>query len=178
MQPHEIHSYLIGPAPIWPRARPLRPFMKAIISSLLCCLPALAADTTDLRVFTRTDAKVSPGYLVTYEEFTRNGQTNLLRVTTVKDGVTNSIAHNFYHQGTYLGRYSQGAGLTFVNSAPGVPYVLSFVWDSSNQVRTASVTTSNYVILDSFNCTTGVFYPAARSAIAESNRRTGDILHR
>lgn len=178
MQPLENHSYIIGLAPIWPRVWPLRPFMKAILGSLLCCLPSLAADTTDIRVFTRTDAKVSPGYLVTYEEFTRNGQTNLLRVTTVKDGVTNSIAHNFYHQGTYLGRYSQGGGFTFVNSAPGVPYVLSFVWDSSNQIRTASVTTSNYVILDSFNCTNGIFYPAASSAIEESNRKTREILHR
>ena len=152
--------------------------MKAIIVCLLCCLSAFAGDTNEIRVVTRTDAKVSPGYLVTYEEFTRSGQTNLLRTTTFKDGVTNSIAHNFYHQGTYLGRYSQAGGYTFVNSAAHAPYVLTFVWDSSNQIRTASVTTTDYVILDSFTCTNGIFSPEDSSRIEESNRKTKDVLRR
>ena len=152
--------------------------MRAIIGCLLCCLPVCAADTGEIRVVKRTDSKVSPGNLVTYEEFTRNGQTNLLRITSVKDGVTNSVAHNFYYQGAYLGRYSQSGGYTFVNTAAGAPYVLSFVWDSSNQIRTASVTTTNYVILDSFICTNGIFYPEDSSRIEESNKKTKDILHR
>ena len=152
--------------------------MKTIIGCLMWCLSVFAADTNEIRVVTRTDAKVSPGYLVTYEEFTRSGQTNLLRTTTVKDGVTNSIAHNFYHQGAYLGRYSQGGGYSFVNSAARAPYVLTFVWDSSNRIRTASVTTTNYVTLDSFTYTNGIFYPVASSVIEESNRKTKDIFHR
>ena len=147
--------------------------MKAIIVCLLCCLSVLAADMNEIRVVTRTNDKVSPGYLVTYEEFTRSGQTNLLRVTTVKDGVTNSVAHNFYHQGAY-----QGGGYTFVNSAAGAPYVLTFTWDPSNQIRAASVTTTNYVLLDSFTFTNGIFYPEDSSRIEESNRKTKDILHR
>lgn len=125
-----------------------------------------------------TDSKASPGCLVTYEEFTRGGQTNLLRITSVSEGVTNSIAHNFYQQGAYLGRYSQGSGCTFVNSAVSAPFVLTFVWDSSNQIRAASVMTTNYVTLDSFTFTNGMFYPVPSSEIAESNRKTKDILHR
>ena len=152
--------------------------MKTIIGCLLCCLPVLAADTNEIRVVTRSDTKVSPGYLVTYAEFTRSGQTNLLRVTTSKDGVTNSIAHNFYHQGAYLGRYSQGGGYTFVNSAASAPFVLTFAWNSSNQIRRASVTTTNYVTLDSFASTNGMFYPVASSEIEETNRKTKDVLHR
>src|ERR1039458_6598165 len=107
--------------------------MKSIVGCLLVCLSVFAADTNEIRVVTRTDTKVSPGYLVTYEEFTRGSQTNLLRVTAAKDGLTNSTAHNFYHQGAYLGRYSQAGGYTFVNSAAGAPYVLTFTWDSSNK---------------------------------------------
>jgi hypothetical protein len=152
--------------------------MKAIIGCSLCCLSVLAADTNEIRVVTRTNTNISPGYLVTYEEFTRGGQTNLLRVTSAKDGVANSVAHNFYHQGVYLGRYSQAGGYTFINSAPGAPYVLTFVLDSSNQVRAASVTTTNYVALDSFTCTNGIFYPEDSSRIEESNRKTKDLLHR
>jgi len=152
--------------------------MKAIIGCLLSCLPVFAGDTNEIRVVMRTNTTVSPGNLVTYEEFTRSGQTNLLRVTSVKDGVTNSVAHNFYHQGAYLGRYSQGGGFTFVNSAASAPFVLNFVWDSSNQVRSASVTTTNHVTLDSFTCTNGAFYPVASPAIEESNRKLKNILHR
>ena len=151
--------------------------MKSIVGCLLVGLSVFAADTNGIRVATRTDTKVSPGYLVTYEEFTRGSQTNLLRVTSVKDGLTNSIAHNFYHQGAYLGRYSQGGGYTFVNSAAGAPYVLTFTWDSSNHIRTASVTTTNYVILDAFTCTNGIFYPEGSSRIEESNRKIKDALH-
>lgn len=152
--------------------------MKSLVGCLLVCLSVFAADTNGIRVVTRRDTKVSPGYLVTYEEFTRGGQTNLLRVTTVKDGVTNSIAHNFYHQGAYLGRYSQGGGYTFVNSAAGAPYVLTFTWDSTNQIRAAAVTTTNCVMLDSFTFTNGIFYPEDSSRIEESNKKTKDILHR
>jgi hypothetical protein len=152
--------------------------MKTIIACLLCCLSAFAADTNEIRVVTRTNTKVSPGYLVTYEEFTRSGQTNLLRVTTSKDGVTNFVAHNFYHQGAYLGRHSQGGGGTFVNTAVGAPFVLTFAWDSSNQIRAASVTTTNYLALDSFTCTNGIFYPVASSQIEETNRKIKDILRR
>jgi len=88
------------------------------------------------------------------------------------------MAHNFYHQGTYLGRYSQGGGSTIVNSAANAPFVLTFVWDSSNQIRAASVTTTNYVILDSFTWTNGIFYPDESSRIEESNRKTKNALRR
>ena len=73
---------------------------------------------------------------------------------------------------------SQGSGYTFINSAPGAPYALNFVLDSSHQVMAATVTTTNYLLLDSFTCTNGIFYPEAYSRIEESNRKTKDFLHR
>ena len=152
--------------------------MKPIIGSLVFCMSVFAADTNEIRVVTRTNTNASTVFLITYEEFTRVGQTNLLRVSSAKDGATDSLAHNFYHRGVYLGRYSEGSGLTFINSAAGAPYVLAFVLDSSNQVRSASVTTTNYVMLDSFTCTNGIFYPVESPRIEESNRKTKDILRR
>src|ERR1051325_9716475 len=77
-------------------------FMKAIVILILSCPFVFAAATNEIQVFTRTDSRISPGNLVTFEEFTRAGQTNLLRVTTTKDGNTNSLAHNFFHRGVYL----------------------------------------------------------------------------
>ncbi len=151
--------------------------MKTIIVFLLSYLSAFAGDTNEIHVGTRTDTKISPGHLVTYEEFTRNGQTNLVRVTLTKDGVTNSITHNFYHHGAFLGRYSKVGAFTLVSSAADAPCALAFVWDATNQIRSASVTT-NYVTLDLFTFTNGIFYPVASSEIEESNKKTKDILHR
>lgn len=154
--------------------------MRNIIVCLLSCLSVFAADTNEIRVVTRTDTKVSPGYLVTYDTFTRSGQTNLLRITTTKDGVTNNVIHTFVYQGARLGSYSQSQSLgnTFINSEVGAPYKLSFVLGSSNQVMAASVATTNYVILDSFTYTNGTFYPNPSSVIEASNRGLKDALHR
>jgi hypothetical protein len=59
--------------------------MKTIIIFLLSGLSAFAGDTNEIQVGTRTDTKVAPGYLVSYDEFTRNGQTNLVRSTLSKN---------------------------------------------------------------------------------------------
>ena len=152
--------------------------MKAIIVCILSCLSVFAADTNEIRVVITTKTDIPAGYLLTFEEFTRGGQTNLLRITRTKDGVSEYRAHNFYHNGVHLGRYIHDGGYTFISSAAGAPYVLTFAWDSSNQIRAASVTTTNYVLLDSFTFTNGIFYPEDSSRIEESNRKTKDILHR
>ena len=55
----------------------IRTPMTTIIVCLLGCLSAFAGDTNEIHVVTRTATKVSPGYLVTYDEFTRNGQTEV-----------------------------------------------------------------------------------------------------
>jgi hypothetical protein len=138
-----------------------RVFMRAIIGCLLCCLSVFGADTNEIRVVTRTDAKVSRSsacYFITHEEFfTWSGQTNLLRTTLVKDGVTNCITHSYIPQGAW--RYSQGGGFTFVNSAASAPDMRAVLWDSSNQINTASVTTTNYVNWDSWGYKNGIFFP-------------------
>ena len=65
-----------------------------------------------------------------------------------------------------------------MNTAVGAPCTLTFVWDSSNRLQRASVATTNYVILDSFTYTNGMFYPVSSSEIEESNRKTKGIVHR
>jgi len=100
--------------------------------------------------------------------------------------VTISISYNFYYQGAHLGSYSQigldsgrysQIGRYFrVSAAAGAPCQLSFVWDATNQMRSALVTTTDHVILDSFTFTNGIFYPVASSEIEASNRRTKEML--
>ena len=135
-----------------------------------------AGGASDIQIFTRTNTNISPGYVTMYEEFTRDGQTNLLRITVTKDGMVRDRAHSFYYQGAYLGRYTWAGDITIMNSAAGAPYSLNFVLNSSNQPVAASVMATNYVILDSFTCTNGIFSPEESSRIRESNRKIKEAL--
>ena len=160
-----------------------RTFMKVIIVCLLTCLSVCVADTNDIQVVTTTNTNISPGRLITYDEFTRGGQTNLLRVTGTKDGVLADRAHNFYHDGAYVGRYTHeyAGGHTFISSAPNSPFILTFVFDSAHQPMSALILTkhdTHYVVLDEFTYTNGVFYPKDNSSVQKTNTETRDFLLR
>ncbi len=68
-----------------------------------------------------------------------------------------------------MGQYIWNGSETIIGSVPGAPYFLTFRLDSSNKTRSAIIGTSNAVILDSFACTNGVFYPKDSSLIHEAN---------
>src|SRR5471030_335918 len=63
--------------------------MKIYLALILSCVSAIAADTSDIRVVTTTDTHTQPGILITIDEFTRAGQTNLLTKTQTptRDGL-------------------------------------------------------------------------------------------
>jgi len=156
------------------------PFMKAIIACILFCLPVCAADTNDIRVVTWSYKVLPEDSLATIEAFTRGGQTNLVRQTHTKDGVVLLRNQSFYHNGTEVGVYiyqtANAPDRTMMCSAPGAPYYFSVALDTSNQPLSAHIMSTNFVMLDSFLCTNGVFYPADSSSIRESNGRLSKVL--
>jgi hypothetical protein len=143
--------------------------MKAIIVCILSCLSVFGADTNDIRVITTTITNIQPNYLETVDVFTRGGQTNLIRRTDTKDGVLTGRSQTFYHNGSEMGQYVYTGSEFIIASVPGAPYSLIFRSDSSNKQRSAIIGTTNAVILDSFACTNGVFYPKDSSFIREAN---------
>jgi len=147
--------------------------MKAIIVCILSCLSVFAADTTDIHVVTWSYKVLPEDSLATIEVFTRGGQTNLIRHTHTKDGAVLYRAQSFYHNGAEVGVYmyqvGKGPDTTSVGSGPGVPYYFNIAFDSSNRPRAAHIMATNFVMLDWFDCTNGVFYPAASSLIQEAN---------
>jgi hypothetical protein len=151
--------------------------MKAIIICILSCLPVFAADPNDIQVVTWTYKIMPEDSLATVEVFTRSGQTNLVRNTHTKDGVVLFRSQSFYGNGTEVGSYiyqnirkiGNGPDATMVGSVPGAPYYFNIAFDSSNRPLSAHIMTTNLVMLDWFDCTNGVFYPADSSLIRKAN---------
>ncbi len=121
----------------------------------------------DIRSFVTVRTNFAQGTVNTLEEFTRHGQTNLIRVTVMQHGVLQHRGHNFYHRGVLVGRYMWGSGHTIINTGPGTPYSLTLVLNESNQPFAATIQSTNRS-LDLFVCTNGVFYPELMQRSRES----------
>jgi hypothetical protein len=142
--------------------------MKTIIAYLLTCLSVVAAGTNDIRVFTTISSNTQPGILITLDTFTRDGQTNLSRDTRTKDGVLTIRNQRFYHGSSLLGEYTTYPTSNTSYSVAGAPCSLRFQYDASNHIRSALVT-SNFMVLDFFPCSNGVFYPEDSESIRKAN---------
>jgi hypothetical protein len=138
--------------------------MKTAIVLILSCISVIGADTNDARVVTEINTNTQPGILITFDVFTRGGETNLLRDTRTEAGALRIRTQRFYHEGSELGGYMTYPKSSIIYSAGQSPYSLSFQCDASNNIRSALIS-SNAVILDAFSCTNGVFYPEDSSFI-------------
>ena len=159
----------------------VRKIMKAIIICILSCLSVFAADTNDIRVVTWTYKIMPEDSLATVEVFTRSGQTNLVRNTHTKGGAVLFRSQSFYHDGAEVGSYmyqtANRPDATMIGSVPGAPYYFDVAFDSSNRPLSANIMATNFMMLDRFDCTNGVFYPTDSSSIRESNARLSEIIH-
>jgi hypothetical protein len=155
--------------------------MKTIIIYFLSCLPILAADANDIRVFTWTYKILPEDSLATVDVYMRDGQTNLIRNTQTKDGIVLSRSQGFYHDGIEVGSYmyqlANPPDRTMVSSVPGASYYFSVAFDASNRPLIAHITATNLVELDLFYCTNGVFYPVDGSLIQLDNARLAKVFH-
>ena len=153
--------------------------MKIYLALILSCVSALAADTNDIRLVTTFGTSTEPGILTKIDTFTRAGQANLVCNTLTKDGVLQIRTHQFYHDGLLVGEYSTNNLYTYDRSSfisvASAPYGISFNLDSSNKLS-AFVTDTNHLILESYSCTNGIFYPADSSFIANLNGMIKDKL--
>lgn len=152
--------------------------MKINLALILSCVSALAADTNDVRIISTTDTHTQPGILITIDEFTRGGQTNLVCDTRTKDGTLLMRTQMFYHNGSLVGEYLTNNLYSYnrssIISVAGAPCSFSVSFDSSN--RMSAIIMSNAVMLESFSCTNGIFYPADSSSIAKINDMRKDVL--
>jgi len=132
-------------------------------------------DSSDIRVVTWSYKVMPEDSLATIEVFTRDGQTNLVRQTRTKNGVVLFRSQSFYYNGIEVGGYiyqtANGPDRTMIGSTPGGPYFFNIAFDASNKPIVAHIMATNFVEVDLFTCTNGVFYPAESSLIREANAR-------
>jgi len=134
--------------------------MKSLIVLIAFCAFAPLVEGSDVRLVTTATTNAVSGYVTTVDVFTRYGQTNLVRRTVTKDGVFMAGEDVFYYAGSLLAEYVDH----FDHSVDITPNVratdaLIFHFDPSQQIKFATVMTTNAVFVEVFVYTNHMFYP-------------------
>ncbi len=129
---------------------------------LLVCTTVFAGDDITVATTVRPSS-IRPGQTTTKDVFKRAGETNLVRVTTTRDGAVISRVHRFYHHRRLVANYMQkslrpedGSELT---TTAGFSLTLSF--GTNNQILEAYVGDKHGNIIDAFTCTNGLLFPVS-----------------
>ena len=130
--------------------------MKILIIFLLGCASALGAET-DIRVITTTGTNAEIALTFTEDVFTRDGQTNLIRVTKIKDRAVLRI-YRFYYAGQLVGNFVAFPKESTFNTEVGL-YCMSLKYGPSGEIRSARIGDQAGMLLDEFSYTNGVFAP-------------------
>jgi len=145
--------------------------MRTFIFLILSCVSAFSGDT-GIQVVTTVKTNVETANIYTTEVCTRDGQTNLVRITMTKAGVVQIRIQKFYHSGVLVGDYTASKYSSGFSTEAGIPYSVSFEFSHSNDLRSAVIGTKDS-ILDIFSCTNGVFYPVEAIRIQQANDLLG-----
>ena len=130
--------------------------MKTCIVLMLLCVSALGADT-DVHVLTLTKTNAEAGWVSTRDVFTRDGQTNLIRITNVLAGQVWWVYH-FYHAGQLVANFVADSTSSRFNTEAS-PYCVSLTYSQSGRIESAAIGSKDGVYLDEFSYTNGVFAP-------------------
>jgi hypothetical protein len=137
--------------------------MKAITFCLfLCC--SVFADEGEIRVYSiahtnAADIASTKDIVYTKDEFTRDGQTNLIRILKVRREGWGKICQ-FYHAGQLVGNFIVEPGRTLFNTEAGI-YCMSLTYGVGGEILSAMIGDQQGVLLDEFAYTNGTFLPIA-----------------
>jgi hypothetical protein len=145
------------------------PTMKIYLALILSCASVMGADTGIQVLSTTNYPGSSHSVVVKTDVFTRDGQTNLVCNTTIKDGKLVLRDQTFYHAGLRIGDSHTSSDMQANVTAAGSPYSLSFMTRLSDGASFAYVRAKDGRYLDVFTCTNGVYYPAESRLIAGFN---------
>jgi hypothetical protein len=131
--------------------------MKAIIAFLLCCASVLA-DEGDIRVFSVAHTN-SADIVYAKDEFTRDGQTNLVRIFRMNRQDWFRVCR-FYHAGEVVGNYFVDQGKTIFNTEAGI-YCMGLSFGPAGEILSARIGNARGMLLDEFTFTNGTFSPVS-----------------
>ncbi len=131
--------------------------MKPFIILLLAYASALGAET-DIHFF--SSAQTNDQNVVIYRKdvFTRDGLTNLIRITRIDPRQGEVRACHFYHAGQLVGNFVAFPQESIFNTEAG-PYCMSLKYGPAGEIRSAMIGDKDGVLVDEFSCTNSVFIP-------------------
>jgi len=135
--------------------------MKMLIILFLSCASVLVADTSIQVV---TTVRNESGGVSTFDVFTRDGQTNLVRRTTSTSGTVWMQVHRFYYHGLLVGDFAVLPNESSSESKAGSPYSLRITFGPTNEVKAALIFKDG-VLVEAFTATNGIFHPLDSSLI-------------
>jgi len=145
--------------------------MKAVALFLLSCA-SVFAQTGELRVY-RTAHTNDAQSVYVRDAFTRDGQTNLVRVLKITPEGWSRIFH-FYSGGQVVGSFvswgDSGFSESTFNTEAG-PHCMSLNCGAGGEMRSARIGDSKGVLLDQFSYTNGTFTPVEESVIDRANAK-------
>jgi hypothetical protein len=150
-----------------------REFMRAVLVLVALCVWMPSARSNEVHVV-HTCRTNESGSISTREIFTRAGRTNLVRLTTAKDGAVQIQVHRFYHDGAHVGDYVVMKDSSGFTTEGGCPYSVAIEFWPSKDVRSV-VFGTNGIVIDAFMATNGVFCPADTAFIKRANDFGGDV---
>jgi len=140
--------------------------MKLFVILVLSCVASLASET-GVRMTSVFSTNTELGVVHLEETFTRDGQTNLVRKTSLKDGVVTGRVQRFYHDGEFVAAHlfvSSPAYMARESFSTAVSsYSVSLDFSPSKDIESVIITRKNGIILDGFTATNRVFYPVSNS---------------
>ena len=132
--------------------------MKTIVLFLLCCT-SVFADEGEIRIFSIAHTNVD-NWVYNKDEFTRDGQTNLVRILKIVPQQGWVRVCSFYHAGEVVGNFVVHEGETLFNTEAGV-YCISLKYGSGGEILSARIGDKQGALLDEFAYTNGTFSPVA-----------------
>ena len=157
-----VDSLLLGfrvasfPAPV-PQCKPT--LMKAMLYIFLFCCSSVFADEGEIRVFSIAHTNAD-NWVYNKDEFTRDGQTNLVRILKIVPQQGWVRVCRFYHDGEAVGNFVVREGETLFNTEAGV-YSMSLKYGAAGELLSARIGDKRGVLLDEFAYTNGTFSPVA-----------------
>jgi hypothetical protein len=142
----------------------MRPFIILLLSSVA----SLAADT-GVRMTSALSTNAEIGVVHLEETFTRDGQTNLVRKTSLKDGVVTGRVQRFYHDGEFVAVHllvtkpAHMARESFSTTESSCAVSVDF--SPTKEIESVIITRKRGNVLDGFTATNGVFYPISNAEL-------------
>jgi hypothetical protein len=125
-------------------------------------------EAQDVQVATITKTNLETQTVIITDIYTRNGKTNLVCRNEFRDD-KRGRNQKIYHDGVLLATIHEVGGIAGISTKPNPTYSLTFAFAAGKNLQPTALQgatiSSNYFLVDAFDCTNGVLFPMESSKI-------------